>query len=374
MINIVLDRLKEIASAILYATEGSDLEAVLERIAEVAKEIAATKYAALGVPNGAGGLRYFKTAGMTEEQIALIDHLPKGHGLIGAIMHERETLRLADIRQDKRSVGFPANHPPMTSLLGVPIKLGSQLFGVLYLCDKVDGMPFNDVDQMLVETVASYAALAISGATLSEQHSRLRMLEERERIGMELHDGVIQSLYGIGMHVELLRMSGSIRAEDMQPLVDSLNEVIEDIRVYIGQLRRRSDQTSTLRDCFLHVVERLNLSDQLEVVIDVEDMKLPFTPAVMESICLIINEAVSNAARHAEATRLHLSARCDGGYLLIHVDDDGKGFSVNEAHHENGLGLRNMQRRARLYGGEVLIDSRPFGGTHLTIRVPLRAY
>jgi signal transduction histidine kinase len=374
MINIVLDRLKEIASAVLYATEGSDLEAVLERIAEVAKEMAATKYAALGIPNGAGGLRYFKTAGMTDEQIALIDHLPRGHGLIGSIMQERETLRLADMSKDKRSVGFPANHPPMTSLLGVPIKLGSQLFGVLYLCDKVDGTPFTDVDQMLTETVASYAALAISGAALNEQHSRLRLLEERERIGMELHDGVIQSLYGIGMHVELLRLGGNIRVDDMQPLVDSLNEVIEDIRAYIGQLRSRTDRRLTLRDCFLRVVERLNLPDKLDVAIEVEEMKLPFTPAVMESICLIINEAVSNAARHAEATHLHLSARSDGGHLLIQIGDNGKGFSVEEAHHENGLGLRNMQRRARLYGGEVLIDSRPFGGTRLTIRVPLRAY
>jgi len=374
MINIVLDRLKEIASAVLYATEGSDLEAVLERIAEVAKEMASTKYAALGVPNGAGGLRYFKTAGMTDEQIALIDHLPKGHGLIGSIMRERETLCLADMSKDKRSVGFPPNHPPMTSLLGVPIKLGSQLFGVLYLCDKVDGTPFTDVDQMLVETLASYAALAISGAALNEQHSRLRLLEERERIGMELHDGVIQSLYGIGMHVELLRLGGNIRVDDMQPLVDSLNEVIEDIRAYISQLRSRTDRKLTLRDCFLRVVERLNLSDKLDVAIEVEEMKLPFTPAVMESICLIINEAVSNAARHAEATHLHLSARSDGGHLLIQIGDNGKGFSVEEAHHENGLGLRNMQRRARLYGGEVLIDSRPFGGTRLTIRVPLRAY
>ncbi|MCS6836631.1 MAG: GAF domain-containing sensor histidine kinase [Anaerolineae bacterium] len=374
MINIVLDRLKEIASAVLYATEGSNLEAVLERIAEVAKEMASTKYAALGIPNGVGGLRYFKTAGMTDEQIALIDHLPKGHGLIGAIMRERETLCLKDMSLDSRSVGFPDNHPHMTSLLGVPIKLGSQLFGVLYLCDKVDNTSFTDVDQMLIETLASYAALAISSASLNEQHSRLRLLEERERIGMELHDGVIQSLYGIGMHVELLRMSGNIRAEDMQPLVDSLNEVIEDIRSYIGQLRHRSNQTLTLRDCFLRVVERLNLSDQLEVTIDTEEMKLPFTPAVMESIYLIINEAVSNAARHADATRLHLSARSEGGHLLIQISDDGKGFSVEEAHLQGGLGLRNMQRRARLYGGEVLIDSRPFGGTRLTIRVPLRAY
>jgi len=374
MINIVLDRLKEIATAVLYATEGSDLEAVLERIAEVAKEMAATKYAALGIPNGLGGLRYFKTAGMTDEQIALIEHLPKGHGLIGAIMHDRETLRLVDVRQDKRSVGFPANHPPMTSLLGVPIKLGSQLFGVLYLCDKLDDTPFSDLDQMIVETVASYAALAISGAALNEQHSRLRLLEERERIGMELHDGVIQSLYGIGMHVELLRLGGNIRVDDMQPLVDSLNGVIEDIRSYITQLRTPSERKLTLRECFLRVVERLNLSERLEVSIEVEEMRLPFTPAVMESICLIINEAVSNAARHAEATRLHLAARSEDGLLLIHISDDGKGFSVEEAHHENGLGLRNMQRRARLYGGEVLIDSRPFGGTRLTIRVPLRAY
>lgn len=372
--NIVLDRLKEIASAVLYASEGNDLEAVLERIADVAKELAMTKYAALGVPNGMGGLRYFKTAGMSDEQIAMIDHYPKGHGLIGAIMNERETLRLRHMKDDTRSYGFPANHPHMDSLLGVPIQLGSQLFGVLYLCDKLDGSQFNDSDQLVVETLASYAALAISGAGLNEQTSRLRLLEERERIGMELHDGVIQSLYGIGMQVELMRLGGSIRTDDLVPVIDSLNQVIEDIRGYIMELRTRGDRKQSIEDCFVRIVERLNLPEKLDVEIQAPSLRPPFTPAVFESICLIVNEAVSNAVRHAEASHLLLEATVEAGWMVIVVADNGKGFQLDEMLHHGGLGLRNMQRRARLYGGEVMIESHLFKGTRLTIRVPLRAY
>ncbi|MCA9915565.1 MAG: GAF domain-containing protein, partial [Anaerolineae bacterium] len=164
----------------------------------------------------------------------LIDHLPVGHGLIGAIMQERKTIRLESMQDDPRSVGFPSDHPEMKSFLGVPIIVGEQLYGMLYLSDKEDGTAFNDEDQLLIETLAGYAALAIATAEIRQQHNRLRILEERERIGMELHDGIIQSLYGIGMVVDMMRRNESkISPEKLQPVVESLNNVIDDIRHYI---------------------------------------------------------------------------------------------------------------------------------------------
>ncbi|MFQ3673330.1 MAG: GAF domain-containing protein, partial [Aggregatilineales bacterium] len=110
-----LRRLQDISQVMLHTTEAQELHIVLDRIANAAKELAETRYAALGVPDGQGGLRYFRTAGMTPEEIAMIDHLPRGHGLIGAIMQERRVIRLSSIQSDPRSSGFPAHHPPMTS-------------------------------------------------------------------------------------------------------------------------------------------------------------------------------------------------------------------------------------------------------------------
>jgi len=229
----IVKQLNEISSAVMYATEGIDLEDVLKRIAEISRNLVQCKYAALGIPDNNGGLKYFKVSGISDEDAAKMDHLPRGHGLIRAPMRERKVIRLPRMQDDERSVGFPEHHPSMTSLLGVPIQMGEQLFGVLYLSDRHDGKPFTDEDQQLIETMAGYAALTIVGAMSNEQQSQLKVLEERERIGMELHDGVIQSLYGLGMQVDLMRLDDDLHADQLIPIVEGLDTIISDIRGYI---------------------------------------------------------------------------------------------------------------------------------------------
>lgn len=373
--NTVLNRLKEIATAVMFAAEGNDLESVLERIAEVSRELAGTRYAALGIPDGQGGLRYFKTAGMTDEQMNRIPHLPLGKGMIGAIMEERHPIILNDMTGDSRSIGFPENHPPMSSFLGVPIQIGNQLFGMLYLTDKIDGSDFSDDDLTLIETMAGYAALAIAGAELGQQRGRLRLLEERERIGMELHDGIIQSLYGIGMQVELMRQDcQSVPSSKLGIVVDSLDAVIEDIRGYITELRKRGDSLLPTDAFIQRIVDRLHLPAHLTIAIDAPATEPPFTPATFESIGLIVNEAVSNAVRHAQASHLEIRVFEADTIFCIEIEDDGKGFDVESIREHSGLGLRNMMRRAQLYGGSTTIESIPGRGTKLVIEIPMRVY
>ena len=373
--NSVLNRLKEISSAVMYAAEASDLETVLERIAHLSKELGGTKYAALGIPDGKGGLRYFKHAGMTDDQVEKVPHLPRGHGLLGALMRERETILLDDIGTDSRSYGFPDHHPPMHSFLGVPVQVGNQLYGMLYLSDKENGEPFNDEDQLLLETLAGYAALAIAGAELGQQKSRLRLLEERERIGMELHDGIIQSLYGIGMQVDLLRQDNDqIAADKLTPVIDSLNDVIEDIRDFILELRSRGSRQRTVKESIERIAQRLHPPHHIDITVNAPDDKPLFTPAVFESICLIINEAMSNAIRHASADHIRVDALQSRTMFKVVVRDDGEGFDVDVLDGQSGLGLRNMQQRARLYGGRVRIDTEIGCGTTLYIDIPLRSY
>lgn len=371
----VLNRIKEISYAVMYAAEANDLETVLERIAEVARELAQTQYAALGVPDGQGGLRYFKHAGMDTETVAKIQHLPRGHGLIGAIMRGRKPVVLDDMGSDHRSSGFPENHPPMESFLGVPIIVGDHLYGMLYLSNKINGEKFNEEDLLLIETLAGYAALAIAGAEVSHQHTRLLMLEERERIGMELHDGIIQSLYGIGMQVELVRRTkDTIGKSDLDSVIDSLNDVIEDIRSYITRLRHDDSNSDTVREYMHQIKSRLHPPNSIEIAINAPDILPPFSPAAFESICLIINEALSNAIRHAEASAISLDVQVTRSHLVVIVEDNGIGFDMQVAEHKQGLGLRNMQQRARLYGGEVTINSEPEVGTRLVIEVPTYSY
>jgi signal transduction histidine kinase len=369
--SIVLPTLKNIAEAVMYAAEAGTLEQVLQRIAEVSKQVVNAKYAALGVPDGTGSLKYFKTAGISDEQMKLIGHLPVGRGLLGVIMHDRKTLRLPDMHQDSRSVGFPPNHPDMTSLLGVPIQVGPQLFGMLYLCDRADDQPFDEEDQWLVETLAGYAALAIAGVQLGEQQGRLVLLEERERIGMELHDGIIQSLYAIGMQLQLIRMSHQLPEDNLGDAIRSLDAVIEDIRRYILNLRVTNYEQQTMQEALQDVIARLHVSEHLAVEMDVPDRQPPFAPPVFEALCQIAYEAVSNVLRHAEASNLRVKVSYNDNLFQLVVEDDGKGFEIHQVDERNSLGLHNIQQRVRIHGGDIHIDTASQKGTRLTITLPV---
>jgi signal transduction histidine kinase len=372
--SVILSQLKEIASAVMYAAEADKLETVLERIAQVSLQLVNAQYAALGVPDGKGGLRFFKVAGLTPEQAAHLTHLPLGGGLIGAIMEERKTIRLSKMQSDPRSIGFCAAHPSMTSLLGVPIQIGQQLFGTFYLCDRLDNQPFDIQDEWILETLAGYAAVAIASSQLNEQQNDLALLVDRERIGMELHDGIIQSLYGIGMHLDLMRLSGGASEAELGTTIASLNDVIEDIRSYIMNLHGSASKGKNVRVSLLDILSRLYTPENLQITLEAPETTPPFTPAVFESICQMANEAISNAIRHAKATRITIRAEQIKNEFIIVVEDDGHGFDVTKLTHAEGLGLRNLQQRAALFSGHVNVQSAAGHGTRLTITMPIRAH
>lgn len=368
----LLAHLKDIALQVTQAAEADTIEQVLEQIAHASRELIHARYAALGVPDKEGGFRYFKVSGMDQEQARRIGNLPRGLGLLGVIQKERVALRLDYLADDPRSVGFAKAHPAMTSLLGVPIQLGDTLYGLLYLSDKEDGSSFSEQDQWLIEVMASYAALAIANLSLQEQRSRLAMLEDRERIGMELHDGVIQSIYAIGMEVQLLpSTSGSIQAEGFERVIHGLNTVIEDIRSYILNLKSSQYAQKTVRECFDEVILRLHVPDDLNIYLDAPNSPPPLQSTTFEAVCQIVNEAVSNIVRHAHATEAIIRTESGGDLFRVIIQDNGRGFDLAEALQRNGLGLRNVQQRARLHGGEVNIETEPDQGTSLTISIPV---
>jgi signal transduction histidine kinase len=366
---LILARLKAIATSVMHAAEAETLGEVLERIAEASRDLVKARYAALGIPDGKGGLQYFEFIGIDPALVPHIGHLPKGKGLIGAIMQEREPIRLENMQADPRSSGFPANHPHMHSFLGVPILIGQQLYGQLYLCDREDGQPFTEQDQWLIETMAGYAALAIAGAQLREQQRRVDLLEERQRIAMDLHDGVIQSIYAIGMYVDIMRGSPSLMPNDLTPVIDNLNDVIEEIRGYIQDLKRRDSQQS-IRASLQDIIRHLCPPGSMTVELDATDIPLPFSPPTYDAICQMANEAISNVMRHAQANRLRVSARLDNDAFQLRIADDGQGFNPNMT-GDHGLGLRNIQQRAQLHGGHIHIDSTPGRGTTITLTIPV---
>lgn len=371
----ILNQLKTITSMVMYAAEAATPEQVLQRISHVARELVGAKYAALGVPDGHGGLRYFMVSGISQAEIDEISHPPIGEGLLGVIMNDRTALRLDHMKDDPRAVEFPKGHPHMDSLLGVPVQVGDALFGMLYLTDREDGRPFNQYDQWLLETLAGYAALAIAGSRLREQESRLTLLEERQRIGMELHDGVIQSLYAVGMHLDLMQRLGKTDSEQIGSAIDGLNGIIEDIRKYIMDLKTTQHKRSTIREVLEDVLNGLYVPEGLQLSIEAPDHEPPFEADDFDSICLMVREALSNALRHAAAS--YISVRCwqDGnngtGKFHITVKDDGVGFNPSALDNQNGLGLRNIRERARKHGGIAQVRSASGYGTTLLIEIPM---
>ena len=176
-------------------TVGTDLDlgAVLHRITEAAVALVDAQYGALGVLDESGtGLAEFITVGIDEETHAAIGALPKGHGLLGLIIREGTSLRLADLHEHPASEGFPPNHPPMRSFLGVPIRIRGHVFGNLYLTDKISGEVFTDIDEELVEGLAAAAAVAIDNARLYER------MEKREAMLAAFQTVVTALLAGAG--------------------------------------------------------------------------------------------------------------------------------------------------------------------------------
>jgi signal transduction histidine kinase len=174
------DRLVALHRASLQLVSDLSLEVVLERLARLAREQVNARYAALGVVDEEGDLEKFIPIGMTDEEVERMAHPPLGFGLIGALQQERRTIRVAEIASDPRSVGFPRHHPPMRSFLGVPILLGNRLLGQIYLTDKEDYPEFTEADERVIETLAAYAAVAISNARMyGDLLARDRTLSQR---------------------------------------------------------------------------------------------------------------------------------------------------------------------------------------------------
>lgn len=370
-VTIVLSTLKDIAEAVIHAAEAGTLKQVFQQIAFVAQQLVHSRYAALGIPSEHGTMMYFEVAGLEPDTIKQIAHPPIGRGLLGVIMHEREVLRLEHMSEHPRSVGFPEHHPYMDRLLGVPVQAGEQLFGMLYLTDRLDDQPFTQEDEWLVESLAGYAALAIAGSQLSEQRGRLALLEERERVGMELHDGIIQSLYAIGMQLQLLKMTQPGVIEELSTATRSLDIVIEDIRHYILNLKVATYEQQTIHGALNDVVARLHVPEGLTVKVNAPDRQPPFAPPVVEAVCQIAYEALSNIVRHAGATRASITVTESATQFQMQIEDNGRGIDTRLPSEQGGLGLPNMMQRARIHGGEVVLDSVPDGGTRLTLSLPL---
>jgi signal transduction histidine kinase len=369
----MLDALSRAAAAV---TSDLNLPRTLKAITDIARELVEARYAALGVPDEDGKLKNFITSGMENGMAQHVGPEPEGRGLLGAVLESDEPIRLDDLTQDPRSAGFgTSEHPVMHRFLGVPIISRGERLGNLYLTDPIDGEPFSEDDERLISLLANHAAVAIENAQLSQQLQSIALSRERDRIGMELHDGVIQSVYAVGMKLEIMRGQFAMTPEQeaqYQGIITDLNRIIEDIRLYIRNLRSAREEQVTFKQRLENLARHFRDFARVEVVVDVPASLRTLTEKQRHSLTQIVREGLSNVARHAHASRVWVTVREVGNKLVLTVEDDGVGFAPAMMKDPESFGLQNMEQRARRLGGTFSIQSEEGQGTCLRVQIPFR--
>jgi signal transduction histidine kinase len=368
-------RLRALNEAGLALSAELETETLLHKIADLARVVGDAKYSALGTFDERGVVTRFYTAGITDEVRERIGPLPVGKGILGLLPREGRPLRLRDLHQHPASVGFPPNHPRMTSFLGVPIRWRGESVGNLYLTEKQGGGEFAIEDEEALLALAAQAAIAIENARLYAQTSQISALEERHRIGMDLHDGAIQSLYGLGLLIEDASAQVDTAPRDAKAqlgrAVDRLNAAIADLRNYVLGLRPIRGSDRPLRESLPTLGAQIGTNALLSVDVAVEpDAESGLDQAGREAVFYVAADALGNVARHARARHAGLSLRRDGDAVVLEVVDDGVGYDT--ATSVGGLGLRNMRERAFNAGARLDLTSTPGAGTRLQMRIPGR--
>ena len=374
---------QRVLDAVVAVTSDLDLDQVLQRIVQAAMDLTGARYGALGVvdPSGRERLARFIPLGLSDDQVAAIDHWPHGEGLLGELIDHPEPIRVPEIADDVRSAGFPEGHPPMHTFLGVPVRVRDTVFGNLYLTDKTGADAFTAQDEAAVVALAAAAGVAIENARLYGRAKQVGVLEDRDRIARDLHDVVIQRLFASAMSlmsVQPLVADPTARTRIEETVAD-LDETIRQIRSTIFALHTAADPDAP------SIEERLRaqaaaattvLGFAPEVSVDVEGERsgagvtegAPSMPAeVADQLVVVLGEALTNVARHAGASSVVVHLGVTPHEARLTVTDDGVG--IREGGRRSGL--RNMGARASALGGGSTVTALPDGGTRLEWWAPL---
>jgi signal transduction histidine kinase len=364
------ERLRALFSAGLAVTSELSLEALLHRLVEAAAELTGARYAALGVIDASGSeLEQFLTHGIDTDTRATIGALPRGRGILGVLIRDTAPLRLHDLAEDPRSVGFPPGHPPMRSFLGVPVMLRGVAYGNLYLTEKRDGEDFTEEDEELVTLLAGQAAVAIENARLYEASTRWsRQLQSLEEVGNALAtetdldrllDLVVSRLRElIGARVVALALpSGSahlrVAAVAGDVAEDLLGETFPRSTSKSGRViaRRRSERVDSViddpevnREITRRAAARTGMwvpliaRDRVIGVIEIHDKEGPDARFSDDDLRL----AETFAARAAVAVELSQRVAQDALRRVVQTQEQERRRLARELHDETGQALTSI--------------------------------
>jgi signal transduction histidine kinase len=365
---------RAMSEAVLAIAGERSVDTVLQRIVHSARDLVGARYAALGVPDGEGNFDRFITSGMTEAEIEAMGPLPRTHGLLGATLESQDSYRTADVKRDPRFRGWwPSAHPQMASFLGVPIVARGSVVGAFYLTDKEEAPEFSLEDQELIELLAPHAAVAMENARLWERSRELSIVEERNRLARELHDSLVQKLFGVVLAAQsaatLLERDSRAAREQVEHLQELAQQAVVELRSLVFQLRPAEIETEGLGAALRSHVDVLRRAHGADISLALTGAPR-LRPGVDEEVFRIAQESLQNALRHSGGDRIDVRLDEGAGGLRLAVADDGAGFEPEEAGlRSRRLGLTSMEERARALGGRLTIDSGPGRGTTITLEV-----
>jgi signal transduction histidine kinase len=234
----------------------------------------------------------------------------------------------------------------------------------------------NEREIGLLEAVGAGVGIAVENARLNRQTRRLAVLEERERIGMDLHDGIIQSVYAVGLTLEYIRIQIEEDREQaiqrLEQAIEGLDAVIGDLRSYILDLQPSRIQVDDLHAALERLIREFKSNTLIDAELITESEALEqLERDTASELFLIAQEALANTAKHAFATKVWLSVRQIDEDVSLQVIDNGRGFDTGKEPGRLGHGLSNMSERTRQIGGSFEIVSNPGDGTTVTVRMPL---
>jgi signal transduction histidine kinase len=287
------------------------------------------------------------------------------------VLRTGKVVVLADATADRRADQPLVRLGGVGPALFVPLSAEGRAFGTLAVANAVGGAAFREADVQLVETFAEQAAVALEHARLRRELDRLAVLEDRERIAKELHDGAIQSLFAVGMGLQGSAMlAGDPElAGRIEGAVDELDRVIRDLRNYIFGLRPGILADRQLDQALRRLVEEFGERSGVVAVADVDPGAAAELAGSAADVVQLAREALSNVSRHAAAATCRVSLRRDAAGIVLEIDDDGRGFDP-DAGAGAGQGLGNLRARARALGGRAEVSSAPGQGTTVRVTIP----
>lgn len=370
--NEELDLINNLASAVASSMDVDELlETQLERVMGLFEARAGEIFLR---EEHEGAFRLAIHRGTPAESFWELERFRAGEGVIGRVGKSGEPIWTSQLEGDPGYLRPSVLATGVGTLVAVPLTARGSVVGVLTVA--FEGVRPRNANQLgLLEAVGAGVGIAVENARLHRQARRLAVLEERERIGMDLHDGIIQSIYAVGLTLEYTRL---LTKEDPQEIVHKieeaiggLNAIIRDIRAYILDLQPARFQTASLSEGLEMLVREFKANTLVEVDLKMEPEALERLGRDAAAALLhIVQEALANAGKHAKASRIWVSVKLDDSRVALHVIDNGGGFDVQREHAKLGHGLQNMGERARQVGGDFEVASSPGEGTTITVRLP----